>query len=430
MKKILSNGHGHRARTRVMVAMLAVLVILCISGCDSCVGKRSASSGTPHAQSPAAPLSAPARQTPVSPVVPPPAPPSGTVGGAADAEPPQAAEDKAAPKSYSPEVLLNIKPGMSYEEVQQALGDPGMIIAGTDQENSVYRWSNSGISFMGRFENGRLIRKNMIAPEYGERLPDEDTMQFDRDLFDTITPGMRFEDVLAIIGMDAQPLSPGNNKVKLYKWTDLNGSSITARFEDQVLVRKSGVIVEPESEATAEEAEESRPDDTEEDSYPVEEAVEDDYVPVPVQPTRPPVVNREASETAPQQARIHVVGAKRREREIAEDPSPFAGRSYRPEVKLPEYKRSLRSGSYRIHIHNTTTSRADVAIISDEGGLELSVGPESHALAHVKRGTYQFYFIYEDAPYTLHQGQRIPVEELLTDFAVYLFDDSSRVDLF
>ena len=142
------------------------------------------------------------------------------------------------------------------------------------------------------------------------------------------------------------------------------------------------------------------------------------------------MVNREASETAPQQARIHVVGAKRREREIAEDPSPFAGRSYRPEVKLPEYKRSLRSGSYRIHIHNTTTSRADVAIISDEGGLELSVGPESHALARVKRGTYQFYFIYEDAPYTLHQGQRIPVEELLTDFAVYLFDDSSRVDLF
>ena len=96
---------------------------------------------------------------------------------------------------------------------------------------------------------------------------------------------------------------------------------------------------------------------------------------------------------------------------------------------MPDFTRKLRSGSYEIHIHNTTTSRARVAIISEEGGLELSVAPTAHASTRVRRGTYELYFIYDDAPYTLHQGQRIPVEELLTDFVVSLFDDSSKVDL-
>ena len=99
------------------------------------------------------------------------------------------------------------------------------------------------------------------------------------------------------------------------------------------------------------------------------------------------------------------------------------------EVKLPEFNRKLRPGSYEIHIHNTTESRVRVAIVSEEGGLEVSIGPKAHEETRVGRGTYQFYFIYDDSPYTLHQGQRIPVKELLTDFIVYLFDDSSTVDL-
>lgn len=416
---------GRPVRECIIMALVALLV----SGCGSCLGKRPAEPGGPRVQTPAAPLSTPQAQTPGSPASAP--VPASSAGGddGAYAEAEGTPETPEPLRPFSAELLLNVKPGMSYEEVRQALGDPGMIIAGNDAQNSVYRWSASGMSFMGRFENGKLIRKSIISPEYGTRTLDDDTMQFDQDLFARVVPGMSFEEVLSIIGMDAEPLSSGNNNVKLYKWTDSNGSSITARFENQVLVRKSGMIVAADKGDTSQNEGNADVAAEEEDSRASDEAREEESM-RDIPETEPePAPQQITPGAVAQRPRVHVVGAKRREREIANDPSPYAGRSYRPEVKLPEFNRKLRPGSYEIHIHNTTESRVRVAIVSEEGGLEVSIGPNAHEETRVGRGTYQFYFIYDDSPYTLHQGQRIPVKELLTDFIVYLFDDSSTVDL-
>ncbi len=430
MTHILPKALAHLiGRPFLWTLLIVALTILCMAGCDSCLGKGPAP-GTPGVQSPTAPQSAPLKQTPDSPVMAPSTPRPGFDDATSAEDSTTTQETSEQPTAYNADTIFNIKAGMSYEEVKKILGDPGVIIAGTDQENSVYRWSSEGLSFMGRFENGKLIRKTTIAAEYGEGVMDRETLQFDQELFDMIQPGMSFDEVLRIIGMDAQPLSSGNTPVKLYKWTDANGSSITARFENQVLKRKSGMIIAPDTERKPDTADDSETDkmaDADLSAKPVRDSV-DDYPPLTEDTTQPPEQTQETTKMAPQKPRVHVVGAKRREREIAEDPSPYAGRSYRPKVKLPEFKRRLRTGSYEIRVHNTTQSRARIAIISDEGGLELSVGPNSHTATRVNRGTYQFYFIYDDAPYTLHQGHTIPVEEYLMDFAIYLFDDSSKVD--
>lgn len=435
MKVGLKTTQHYVPRQAVLWLLLFLLPAIFFCGCDSCFGRRPPA-GPPAVQSPVTALPAPTSQTPVSPVFTQvqtpvtPVPEPTTLSEPAD-EP----DITHSPAQFDTSLISEVKPGMTYEEVRQILGNPGVVIAGTDQQNLVYRWSHTGQSFMGRFEDGKLIRKNIYNADASGETLDEETLQFDRELIDMIQPGMSFEEVLMIIGMDAQPLTSSSDGVQLYKWTDDHGSSITARFENQVLKRKSGMIVDTNASQTtattqSEDQESPTPMDAPETYWGDEDNFPDD---MPDPDSAPP---SQVAESAPQnipsavqQRRVHVVGAERRERQIAEDPSPFAGRSYRPTVKLPEFKRRLRSGAYEIRIYNTTGSRASIAIISDEGGLELSIPANSRTSTRVNRGTYQFYFIYDDNPYTLHQGQRIPVAEALTDFVVYLFDDSSEVNL-
>jgi hypothetical protein len=330
-----------------------------------------------------------------------------------------------------------IQTGMSYDEVYQMLGQPGLLIAGTKKNNTVYRWSLSGVSFMGRFENNVLTRKNIVGNQTDSPVAfDKDTASFDKELFGAITPGMTYDQVLAAIGMDAQPLTNTNNNVVIYKWTDDHGSSITARFVDKVLVRKTGLIVEsgtapePASEAADVSADEeeiaqvaARTEAAA--SYPdtASETAPNSYA----EPETPPARST-AAQTRPA-PRVRVAGASRRTRDDSEEKDLRGRRSYHPQAKFPDYRRKLRNGSYEIRVFNTTESKADVAVISSEGGLELSIAPGKNASAHVGQGTYQIYFIYDEDPYTLHQGQHIPVAELLTDFSVYLFADSSDVGL-
>lgn len=419
-----------RAQTRYfrkpyLFPVLIAAILLCVGGCDSCLGRKPIPSA-PAVQSPAAPLSPPRVQTPESPA----AMPVLSAEEGDDEKLAEGEEEPLPPTEYSADLLLSIKPGMSYEEVQKILGNPGVIVAGTEEKNLVYRWSNTGMSFMGRFENGQLTRKNVITTESPEQASDQDVTKFDQELFNKIQPGMNFDDVLMLIGMDAQPLTSGSSGVSIYKWTDDSGSSITARFENQVLTRKSGTIVtsSPEETPETDETEEAEVIETETPDQSTDTTVREEAPPPPVEEEYPVENQLENVQTTGQDSRVHVVGAKRRERELEEDESPNAGRSYRPKTKLPEFKRSLRSGSYEIRVQNTTKSRAHVALISDEGGLEMTVSPNGSASTRVGRGTYQLYFIYDDDPYTLHHGQPIPVEELLMDFVVYLFDDSSEVN--
>ena len=436
MKPALSADVARFIRNRHLFLVLVALVLAATAGCSSCLGRRPPAEG-PMSQTPTAPLPVVAMQTPVSPTpVPGQTPASPTQTPTIPQAVPAMPDEPDSPTQYTTNILLDITPGMTYREVEERLGSPGVVIAGRGREHQVYRWSHSGMSFLGRFEDGKLTRKNTISPDPADYPWDEEVLEFDQDLYERLHPGMTFDEVFEIIGMDAQPLTSDSSPVRIYKWTDEYGSSITARFENQVLIRKSGVIIQPGAESAG--GRTPRPEsDTQaplEDTvaYEEEEVFQEPHLAeqsIPFMDAPPPVDAQPGQETSAAPPRVRVVGAERREREIAQDPSPHAGRSYRPTVKLPDFRRRLRGGSYEIQIINTTASRARVAIISDAGGLELSIAASGRSAVRVNRGTYQIYFIYEDDPYTLHQGQQIPVEEWLTDFVVYLFDDSSQVDM-
>jgi hypothetical protein len=353
------------------------------------------------------------------------------------ASPPVQEEIPPEPLELNVQTAQDIQAGMSYEDIRDILGDPGVVIAGTDEENVVYRWSYSGMSFMGRFENGVLVRKTAIQnAEEHRSLHDKDTFSFDKELYENVQPGMTYDEVLAIIGMDAQPLTSTAGRVKIYKWTDERGSSITGRFENQVLKRKSGLILEPEKEGLDKKEETKSPTESVVAEEEKEQPLEEDYVTGDIYAEDTAVAEETAvqvAEAAPVQtrsSRVSVSGSTRRQRARESAGGQQASeRSYQPKVKLPDFKRRLREGVYEIRIHNTTDSNLKVALISDEGGLEMRLGPGKHSSAKVGQGNYQVYFINENNPFTLHQGQTIPVADLLSDFSVYLFEDASDVDL-
>lgn len=410
-------------------ACLTLAFAAMLSGCGSCLG-RGGSDGEMGTQTPGSPRQA-RSQTPVaprrlrsqSPATPPP-------------PPPVEEEPEPEPLELNVQTAQDIKAGMTYEDVREILGDPGVVIAGTDEENVVYRWSYSGMSFMGRFEDGVLVRKTAVqnAEEHLGRHDDE-TFSFDKVLYDQVQPGMTYEEVLALIGMDAQPLTGTSERVRIYKWTDERGSSITGRFENKVLKRKSGLILEPEKEGLEKSTEEQPPEETvvaeeadteaaSEEAYVAEEAYVEE---APVEEQRVQVA--EAAPVQTKSSRVSVSGSTRRQREHeAAGTHESPERSYHPKVKLPDFKRRLREGVYEIRIHNTTESNLKVALISDEGGLEMRLSPGRHSSAKVGQGSYQVYFINESDPFTLHQGQVIPVADFLSDFSVYLFEDAYDVN--
>ena len=251
--------------------------------------------------------------------------------------------------------------------------------------------------------------------------------RYDQALYDSIQTGMRYEDVVDTIGTDPESLTVGTSTVSVYQWRDNRGSRIIGRFENGVLVRKSGKILDPEEQQDAD--------------APVHEGV------TPEMDYRSPITDEEVSDTnteeaplitedsvaiapepaEPPQRQVHIAGASRRERE-QDDASPYSGRSYKPIAKFPDYSRRIRRGDFEIRIQNRATIQMDVAIISDEGGRDVNIVSGGTASFFVGRGIYQLYYIYGDDPFTLYQGQQLPVDMTLADYVVTIFDDSYSVN--
>lgn len=412
--------------SEVIRVFLVPTLLFILNGCYQCPGKNipvepkepvQLTEKVPPVDSQPTPPTTPSVQTPTTPLQQP---------LSADEHTPSGKDLEQTPEEFSASKIYEIKPGMTYRDVVTLLNHPGILIANMRDGTLVYRWNISGITFMGRFENGVLARKNFSA--LGTGAPPEESKQglITRSLIDTLQPGMTLEQVNQIIGTTPQLLTASDDKITLYRWSDEQGSSITARFEDGVLSRKSWKIAETTEEGSKEEDEGSPPTLAQKAPGQMDQ---DDYEPSRTSTeSEAPVLEEPSIMEMPRQtSRVHIVGSERRERELASNSSPNAGRSYRPTVKLPEFKRRLRSGAYEIRFYNRTNSRIRVAIISDEGGLDLSVPANSRTAARVNRGMYMFYFINDADPYTLYEGQEIPVEELLTDFAVFLYDNASEV---
>ena len=425
---VLALGPLVRQAGRQVPVCLALL-LLPLAGCDSCVWRPGPAETTRiELYEPETPLHI-REQTPVSPVG---VPEQTPVMPPHDQTPDIPTEEPESQLALLLARINEIETGMPYDEVYRILDDPGMLIAGINAASRVYRWNYDSIRLMGRFEDDVLRRKNIVH--------DEDITVFDREqrshqldqgIYDAILPGMTYDEVERIIGMEPRPLTGDTGSVNIYQWTDWRGSTIIGRFEEQVLTRKSGKIHAPDveepddpvtQEAVAPEVPYRFPITWDDAPWEYEEAEElrtdpvDDWEDTVEEPAEPP--------------RVHVAGTTRRQREIDGDPSPHAGRSYQPVARFPSFTRSLRRGDFEIRIHNRAADMIDVALISDEGGQEMTISSGGSASLFVRRGVYALYYIYADDPFTLYQGQQIPVADTLTDFIVEIFDDTYTLRFF
>jgi hypothetical protein len=434
-------------RAKVLGVVLALGLLLgaaLLPGCfSSCRGKPAAPAApaAPAVQTPPSPVSAPVIQTPTSP---PPGPDVQTPEGPPPTPEPEVKKEEPPKPILTLEGMRAVREGMTQAEVQGIIGAPGALIAGTDEASTVYRWNQAGLSFLAKFENGKLVRKSIITPQ-GEEISAEkdESKTIDKDLYDGIHPGMSFEEVMDRIGIEAQPISRDGATVAIYTWRDANGSSFTARFEDGKLVKKSGLFAakgrdkaregakaegetegetaEGENAPAASANEEKTAEKAEEKNSAVENAgqpADDETGGSAAEPTPP----------EPRKGRVTVSGSSRRERE-AEKGDGKSDRSYRPRAQLPQNLHRLRNGSYEIRIHNTAGSRVKAAVVSQEGSADVTIPPGGKQSVFVNQGDYVVHFIYEDDPYTLHQGGVIPIGQWLTDMEVFLLGGSYNVQV-
>lgn len=384
----------------------------CFSSCRGAAPKEPAAApvtaSAPSTPSPTSPLGSPA-QTPSGP---PPAP-----------APPVIPE-----ATLTLDGMDAIREGMSLEDVAGLIGPPSMMIAGAPKGGAaVYRWNDRGMSFLARFEQGRLIRKNVLDDD-GERAKvSNEEVLMDRELYESVKEGMSYEEVMALIGMEAQPVSKSGTAVSIYRWTDARGSSFTARFENGVLARKNGFFSTPAPDSPPPEERKEPPaasgDGGAEEEYAV--AVE-----APPPPPRPASVSRSNPLRVNTAPKVRVAGAARAQgEEAAQAPAPARPKSYRPRAKLPDISRRLRAGSYEIRVSNTSNAAVEAAVISDEGGLKMSIQPGGRQSVKVGQGTYVLYFIYGDEPDVLHRGGDIPISQWLTDMEVFLVGETYDVQV-
>ncbi len=134
---------------------------------------------------------------------------------------------------------------MSYEEVLQLIGMPGVTVATNGIDSVVYKWTSDGGSFLGKFQGGKLLRKTVQSRPKTEEESDTSHV-LTQEQYNDVKEGMTLEEVLDRLDVQARLVTDDSQQdVTIYKWTDDHGSSFTARFENGKLVRKTGFYVGP-----------------------------------------------------------------------------------------------------------------------------------------------------------------------------------------
>ena len=405
------------------------LIILSVGGCDSCSSKVGPGatgsielyySDTPVAkrlQSPLSPLGMPV-QTPDAPhFMQSPESPGGRPVSEAELA-----------FALSQEKVQRVELGMSYKQVTKLLEVPAIRIAGENSRNTVYRWKLDGMGFMGRFENEVLVRSNIIHE--GNRVVGRRksaAIQYDQNVYDAIQPGMSYEEVLAMMGGAPEPLTDGTGSITIYKWVDTRGSSIIGRFENGVLMRKSGKIlgVEKKRGDTVHKQESVAPDITY--RFPITRGEETD-IDSEEGIVSTDIKDKQDSESSiPPGKQVYIAGKSRRKQGEEGGDSAYVNRSYKPMARFPAYSRRIRRGDFEIRIHNHSIAGISVAVITEKQGVDAILPAGGTASFFVGRGNYDLYYIYEDEPFTLFQAQQLPVSNTLADYRVEILDDSYHV---
>lgn len=327
--------------------------------------------------------------------------------------------------SPSTDPFSKIKLGMNYEEVVNLLGEPDYLITqSSNKQMKLYRWNREDKVLYGRFENGILKR-------YSGRTETDKNVDnpLTRELYDQLKEGMELDEVVAILQRAGTQVSSDNKGGTLYLWTDKGGSSFSARFENNKLVRKSGFYVRPAPISENQMTEESQTEEITEgaiEENPTEEVEvnpgeeEEEEQPQTVeesvyqQPDRvtPQSVNRQQIQTRPENRRIIYAGSPKRFSDENQKNNFIKQSSLRRKMRLPDYTYQLRDGSYEIRIYNPLDTSVKVGLRSGKKGKDVSIPAGSTKTVKVPRGTYQFVYIRDDEPTELQQGGTVQIDGL------------------
>ncbi len=330
-------------------------------------------------------------------------------------------------KTLSPaiEPFSKVKLGMTYEEVVSLLGEPDYLITqSSDKQMKLYRWNREEKVLYGRFENG-ILKRYSGRTETSENVPNPLT----RELYDQLKEGMELDEVVAILQRAGTQVSSDNKGGTLYLWTDKGGSSFSARFENNKLVRKSGFYVRPApinenqmteetqtEESTEESGEENTTEEIEANSIEEEKEEQPQTVEEPVyqQSNRiaPPSVNRQQMQTRPENRRIIYAGSPKKFSDENQKNDFIKSSSLRRKAKLPDYTYQLRDGSYEIRIYNPLDTSVKVGLRSGKRGKNISIPAGGEKTVKVPRGNYQFVYIRDDEPSELQQGGTVQIDGL------------------
>ncbi len=366
------------------------------------------------------------------------------------------------PVDLTPAALF--RTGLAYEEAVKQLGGEGEELRRMKVEKVTYRWSDPrGASFICRFEDGKLVQKTAFRT--GSRQVTGKKPLLNKADHEALKPGTPLRQALRIQPAPKR-VSASTVEVIYYRWTDRAGKTFVGRFENGKLRQNTGreTAARAKAKLAKRKAKAQKSAPSAENPGPVSDPgtvapeaagvdggaettrseaplAEDGEEPSPAPgpdafageetrgealseavaeaPSAPEAAAEEEYEPRPEPApgpRVHVAGASRRQRE-ADRPS---GR-LRP-ARLPEFRHSLRRGSYEILVRNPTRVQVTLGLRAEGKGRDATLPPGGTVSFFVDQGVYSLYFIYRDDPHTLLQGPAIALGGLRLPDAEVLLD--------
>lgn len=381
---------------------------------------------------------------------------SGEIEGSSEGEPVPVAEtregfdeDRAVSSAMLAEDFEALPLGISYEDAVAAMGERGRTSG--EGESLACRWRSEGRTYVARFEGGKLARKAVLGsvPVPAKEVPQGPVLT--AVAVSALEEGMRVSDADALLGLAGERIGADEEGGAAYRWRDGQGNRCTAWFQEDRLVRKSGLYRAGSLEETPAAAEAEQPalaggesDSSRETitiAAPAEEnppaQVEVESVP-PEEPTPSTPVAEEPEAVAQRSktGKVVVLGAAREPAAEAGAETSDEGRVTRLAEKkrarraqLPGYSHSLRRGVYRLRIENAGESTLMAGLRAGRWGQDVKVAPGKTQELRLDRGAYHLYFISGSDPYTLRDGGAIRIDgESLSDARVVVYETDAEIE--